>query len=62
MTLHPPSHRTTNDASAHEISVALLLALAVIALMVIATATIGVYTAAPSFEIAPDPAGLTIPF
>lgn len=33
-----------------------------VALLLVLTAIIGVGTAGPSYEIAPDPAGVTLPF
>lgn len=39
-----------------------LIVAAVIALMLLATAILGVQTAMPSYELAPDPAGMALPF
>jgi hypothetical protein len=57
------SHRPgTSVASGHPLSLSLAIAAAVIALMLAATAVLGVHTAGPSYEIAPDPAGAALPF
>lgn len=41
---------------------ALVVVAAVIAAMLVATAVFGVRLTGPSYEIVPDPAGLTLPF
>lgn len=41
---------------------ALLIVVAVIAVMLVATAVFGVARTGPSFDIVPDPAGLGLPF
>ena len=52
----------TSNASSHEFARALIVAAAIVVLSVIAYALVGVQGAGASLEIAPDPAGLEIPF
>jgi hypothetical protein len=55
-------HRLTDAGSDHELLRALVIVVAVVALMLVATAVLGVQGAGPSYEIAPDPAGVFLPF
>ena len=56
------SHRPgPSVASGHPLTLSLAFAAAVIALMLAATAVLGVHTAGPSYEIVPDPAGPALP-
>ena len=58
MALHQPAlgHR------AQEFVRVVLIVVAAIAVMVLATVIFGDQTAAPSFELVPDPAGVSLPF
>jgi hypothetical protein len=49
-------------ASHQQLLLALLVFVAVIAVMLVATAIFGVTRIGPSYEIVPDPAGLALPF
>jgi hypothetical protein len=58
-------HNLTNvrDAAAdHELIRAFVIVIAIVALMLIATAVFGVQGAGPSYEIVSDPAGVELPF
>jgi len=61
MALQHPQHGTRIVAD-HDLIRAFVLVVAVIGLMLLATAVFGVQGQGPSYEIAPDPAGLAIPF
>lgn len=50
------------SASYQDLVRALLVVAAVIVLMLVATAILGVQTTAASYEIVPDPAGIALPF
>ena len=61
MALQPST--IAQGSSSRALLLALLVALAVIALMILATAIFGFNQAGPSYEIAPDPAHLVgLPF
>ena len=53
---------STSRASSHELARALIVAAAIVVLIVVAYALVGVQGAGASLEIVPDPAGLDIPF
>jgi hypothetical protein len=53
----------TRDAgSDHELIRALVIVVAIVAFMLVATAVFGVQGAGPSYEIVSDPAGVELPF
>ena len=52
-------HQTTIGPKAMDLGRVLLIAAAVIVLLVLATAILGVQVAGPTYEIVPDPAGLS---
>jgi hypothetical protein len=61
MALHPTSQ--VQHAARHDLTYALALGIAIIALMVIATFAVGqLNLTVPSLEFVPDPAGLELPF
>lgn len=57
MALHQPTQTTLGGVGR-----VLLVAAIAIAVVVIVTAIIGVQVAGPSLDIAPDPAGMALPF
>jgi len=55
-------HNLTDAGSDHELIRALVIVVAIVALMLVATAAFGVQGAGPSYEIVSDPAGVELPF
>jgi hypothetical protein len=60
MALHPTSQ--VQHAARHDLTYALVLGIAIIALMVIASLVFTLNLTVPSLEFVPDPAGLELPF
>ncbi|HSL34502.1 MAG TPA: hypothetical protein VK871_12675 [Candidatus Limnocylindrales bacterium] len=60
MALHPTSQ--VQQAARHDLTYALALGIAIIALIVIASMVFTLNLTVPSLEFVPDPAGLELPF
>ena len=61
MALHQGSF-SQRAVSTQDLVRAVLIVAVVIALMLVATAVLGVQGTGPSYEIVPDPAGVSLPF